>query len=809
MLISYNWLKRHIDFDVSLDTLKIILTDIGLEVEGVHKVEKIKGGLENVVVGEVMGCLPHPNADKLKITKISLGNEQNLLQIVCGAPNVKIGMKVALAQIDSFVLDKSNQPFQIKLSKIREIESFGMLCSESELGLNQNSNGLLEINKKTKLGTKLSEIYPQEFDYQIEIGLTPNRADAMSHYGVARDLYAYLKCHKIETKIKNHTPSAELHQIKNLQPSLYKINIQDAADCKNYVGLFLENIEIKESPEWLRTILKTIGIESKNNVVDITNFVLHDMGQPIHAFDADKIGKTIDVKKAKSVPFLTLDKITRQLNEHVLMISDQEKPIALAGIMGGMESCVTENTKNIFLESAYFDPIVIRKSAKSLGISTDASFRFERGVDPNATKNAIYLAADLLKKYANATINYALIEEKNEEFRDFSFIFRYKKLDQILGQKIHRDKVKEILSLLEIKIVSELNDVLELQVPPYRVDIKREIDVIEEILRIYGFNSIESPEKMQVALVLDVNKQKEQIESITTHSLITLGFHQALNHSLTKANSSQVLGISAKNDISLINPLSGDLSVMRQSLLTGLLENISFNLNRQQKNIKLFEFGNIYYLDSKFEKKEQKKLGIIVCGNKSSENWTTKNVNYSFYALKGIIDHIFSRLNICCKESILSKPYLSEGVSLLDENENELGFLGMVSDEVVKKMSINQEVFYAELNWSKIISNSNSLIKYNEISKFPKVRRDLALLIDKSISYADLKSLALKTEEELLTEVNLFDVYEGKNLPENKKSYALSFFLQHKDRTLKDPEIEGIMSKILDKFKKNLNAELR
>ncbi len=809
MLLSYNWLKKHIETDLSPNKMAVILTDIGLEVEGIRLIEKIKDSLENVLVGEILECEPHPNAANLKVTTIGF-EQKKTIQIVCGAPNVKKGLRVAVATIGSFVLDKTNQVLEIKQTKIRDLESEGMLCSESELGIGTNSSGLLELDEKIKLGTKLKELYPEKEDYQLEIGLTPNRSDAMSHYGVARDLFAYIKSHKLNANF-NKIDVSDFNNIleKELIPNPFKIEIADKTLCSRYAGLFIENIEIKESPFWLKEFLKNIGIEPKNNVVDITNFLLHDIGQPIHAFDADKIGRNIVIKKAENIPFVTLDQTLRKLTEEVLIVSDENNPIALAGIIGGLESSVTEKTKNIFLESAYFDPITIRKSAKSQGISTDASFRFERGVDPNMTLIAIKYAAILLHEYANAKISYSFIDQKIEEAKDFNVVLRYHKIDQILGQRIHREKIKEILALLEIKIISDQNEMLDLFVPPYRVDIKREVDLIEEILRIYGYNSIQAPDKLTSTIVLNKHKLKETIEKTTATSLVTLGFYEAMNNSLTKETTSTLLNLQKELDISIVNPLSKDLCAMRQSLLGGLLENISYNLNRQQKNIRLFEFGQVYHLNLEGAKIEETKLGLVMSGNKAAENWNNTSNQVSFYSLKGIIEQFFSRLNININEIACNQSFLSEGIDFVDENGIVVGFLGIVAPKILQEFSVQQEVFYAEINWAAIISIPSKPVKYKHLPKYPKSRRDLALLVDKSVSYKELHDLAFKSEENLLTAVNLFDVYEGKNLPENKKSYALSFYLQNTERTLKDSEIENVMTKILANFKKNLNAELR
>ncbi|MFA9289963.1 MAG: phenylalanine--tRNA ligase subunit beta [Solirubrobacteraceae bacterium] len=809
MLLSYNWLKNYINTNLSLEEIVKILTNIGLEVEGINKIEKIKGGLENIYVAKVLECKQHPNADNLKITKVTI-NDGNEYEVICGAKNVEEGVKVIFANIGAYVLNNKNEAFRINESKIREISSYGMLCSEKEIGIGNDDGGLFIVDNNIEIGTKINTLYPQQIDHQIEIGLTPNRADAMSHYGVARDLYAYLKSNKIEASL-NAIDVSEFSEIlkNNSNQSPFKIEIEDKLLCKRYAGLYIENVTVKESPEWLKSNLKTIGIEPKNNIVDITNFVLHDIGQPIHAYDSDKIGRNLTVKKATQTQFTLIDKTEKKLTKDNLVIFDNNQPIALAGLMGGLDSAVSENTKNIFLESAYFDSVTIRKSAKSLGLNSDSSFRFERGVDPMLIPVALKKAAILLKKYADGQINYSIIEKIEDDFNNFVFQLRFQKINQTIGQVIDKEKIKEIITLLEIKIISETNEFLEISVPPYRVDITREIDVIEEILRIYGYNAIDIPEKIVSSIIPDVQNFKSQINKSAVNTLVNLGFYEALNNSLVSRKQAINLGLEDEKSVKIINPLSNDLSSMRQSLLGGLLENIAFNLNRQQKNIKLFEFGNVYSLLNYAEKVESSRLAVVISGNINEESWNNKSAASSFFTLKGVLNQLYVGLNLEFTELPTKNTFFSEGLDIYNEKNIKIGSIGKISNQILDFYSIQQPVFYAEINWDLVTENPLKPVKYKSLPKFPKSRRDLALLVDKSVSYNQLYQLAFETDNKLLKSVNLFDVYEGEKLPVNKKSYALSFLLLNEENTLTDEQIEKVISNIVLNYKTKLAAELR
>ncbi|MDR2122500.1 MAG: phenylalanine--tRNA ligase subunit beta [Flavobacteriaceae bacterium] len=804
MKISYNWLSNYIKTDLSVEKIAATLTDTGLEVEDIKEIESVKGSLKGVVVGEVLKCEKHPDADKLHLTEVDLGHGE-IVQIVCGAPNVKAGQKVSVATIGTTLYPKNGEPFKIKKSKIRGKESFGMICAEDELGLGDNHDGIIVLNQKLKAGTPLSEVYSVSKDYCIEIGLTPNRTDAMSHYGVARDLYAALRSRKIPAELKPFS-------VENFDPDEKKgnpisVEIKNAQLCPRYSGVYLKNIELKPSPDWLQNYLKTIGLSPINNAVDITNYILHSYGQPLHAFDADKIkGQKIKVGTVpEGTKFTTLDGVERTLSDFELLIKDgEDTPMCIAGVYGGKESGVSSSTKNIFLESAYFNPVSIRKTSKKEGLNTDSSFRYERGIDPNTTVPALKKACELFKELANATVVGEIIDEYPEPVKNQNAILRYHKIDQILGKRIHRDQIKGILNLLEFTIISDTNDVLDLIVPAYRVDVTREIDIIEEIARIYGYNHIDIPEKFTFAYENKNQFDEEFLENSIANQLKYNGFHEVMNNSLTSKREEK------NNYVELLNPLSSDLAVMRQSLVYGILQNIAFNINRNQKELKFFEFGKVYFKTPNGNYSENKKLALGLFGNYQENNWIFPNNQSTFYHLKGIVKQLLKGFRLNTDEKPLKSNLFREGIELVT-GDHTFGKLGIIQSQLSRESGIKGDVFYAELEWEKLVefASKKKTYKLAEVPKFPGSNRDLALLVNKEVKYLDLYKVAFETEKKVLKSVNLFDVYEGKNLPEGKKSYALNFFLQDENKTLTDRDIDKTMNKLLEKFSSQFNAELR
>lgn len=804
MKISYNWLCKYIKTDLSVEKIASILTDTGLEVEDVEEIESVKGSLKGVVVGEVIECEKHPNADKLKLTKVNLGDQ--VVQIVCGAPNVEKGQKVPVATIGTSLYSEDGSEFKIKKSKIRGEESFGMICAEDELGLGKSHEGILVLDTNLKVGTPLNEVIPVSKDYCIEIGLTPNRTDAMSHYGVARDLYAALKSRKIKAELQPIT--FENFKLDEAKGNPISVEVENQQLCPRYSGIYLKNIEIKPSPDWLQNQLRIIGLSPINNAVDITNYILHSYGLPLHAFDADKIGG--QKIKVGTVPegtaFTTLDGVKRNLSDSELLIKDaQETPLCLAGVYGGLESGVSNETKNIFLEAAYFDPVSIRKTSKKEGLNTDSSFRFERGVDPNYTLIALKKACELFKELTHATVVGEMIDIYPNPIKNVNTILRYHKIDRILGKKIHREQIKEILKSLEFTIISDTNEVLDLIVPAYRVDVTREIDVIEEIARIYGYNQIDIPEKFSFAYENKNAFDEEFLENTIANQLKYNGFNEIINNSLTSRRDEN------SQYVELVNPLSTDLCVMRQSLIYGVLQSISFNSNRNQKEIKFYEFGKTYFKNSAGTYIENKKLSVALFGNFQENNWIIPQNTSTFFHLKGIVSQLLTGFNISIDEKPLESSSLyKDGIELF-VNGSSLGKLGSIGPKLLKEFGLKGNVFYAELEWEKWVDLASKKKPYKlaEIPKFPGSTRDLALLLDKDIKYFDLYKAAFETEKKLLQSVNLFDVYEGKNLPEGKKSYALNFFLQDENKTLTDQDIDKVMKKLLDRFSTQFHAELR
>ena len=817
MKLSYNWLKQYINTDLSAEELSPILTDIGLEVEGLEKFQSLKGGLEGIVIGEVKTCHKHPNADKLSVTTVDIGKGE-LLPIVCGAPNVAAGQKVVVATVGT-TLYTDDDSFEIKKAKIRGEVSQGMICAEDELGMGTDHEGIMVLPDELIPGTLAREYFAVEEDYTFEIGLTPNRADATSHIGSARDLVAGLN--RIANK-KSHSlalPSVDDFKVDNNSLDIDVI-VEATEACPRYSGITISNIEVKESPDWLKNRLNAIGLRPINNIVDITNYVLHETGQPLHAFDADKIkgNKVIIRKMANNTPFVTLDEEERKLNQDDLMICDTEEGMCIAGVFGGNHSGVNNQTKNIFLESAYFDATHIRKTSKRHTLQTDASFRFERGADPNITVYALKRAAMLIKEIAGGEISSEIKDVYPEIKNDWTVDINYNNVDRLIGKSIERKIIKDILIDLEIKILEETEEGLKLQIPTFKVDVTREVDIIEEILRIFGYNNIQLDNKIHSSISLRPDPDMEKIQNMISDYLSNQGFSEIMNNSLTKstyAESNQDLD--GQKSVAMLNPLSIDLNVLRQSLLFGGLEVISYNQNRRISDQKIYEFGNIY---RKSESNsigvknyfEEKHLMLLTTGNISSENWNTETDKADFYFLKSMLEAIITRLGIDRKKIKIDEGNKkSYNYSIQFKINNEvIAEVGSISNSVLQPFSIKRDVFVAKINWTII---TKFLPKYDTsyqvVSKFPSVRRDLALVIDNSISFSQLKETAQKAERKLLTEVGIFDIYEGEKIPEGKKQYALSFVLSDPNKTLNDKSIDKAMRRIQQVLEKELGAQLR
>lgn len=808
MKISYNWLKQFIKTNKTSQEIAVLLTDLGLEVEGVEKFESVKGGLQGVVVGLVLTCEKHPNADKLNITTVDTGEEKPL-QIVCGASNVAQGQKVAVATIGTTLYDSEGNPFQIKKGKIRGEDSFGMICAEDELGLGASHEGILVLDEKAKIGSPVSEIFNIESDEVFEIGLTPNRADAMSHLGVARDIKAGLQqSESIHSELI--TPSISSFRVDKRTLKI-DIDVVDSKLCPRYCGVTISGVTVKESPEWLKNRLKAIGLTPKNNIVDVTNYVLHDLGQPLHAFDASKIkGNKVIVKTAvEGTKFTTLDDVERTLNAEDLMIYNDETPMALAGVMGGKNSAVTESTSNIFLESAYFDAVTVRKSAKRHSINSDASFRFERGIDPSITEYALKRAAILIKELAGGEITSDTTDLYPKKVEGFSVFLNFETLNKIIGQVIPQETIKNILTSLEIKI-GNISDIgLGLTIPPYRVDVQREIDVVEDILRVYGYNNIDFTGKLNASVANSSRTEEYRLSNIVANLLTFNGFNEIMSNSLTTPEYLKLSKkLSEEQNVTILNPLSSDLSVMRQSLLFSGLEAVSYNINRKNTDLKFYEFGKTYKNQDK-NYIENKYLALFITGNKNAESWIEKSQKSDFFLLKSYLTLIFNRLGIKdLRTSTLSDDVFSEGISLVKGNEVLVEF-GVLKKQILKHFDIKQEVLYADVKWENVCKFVSDKIKFTEIAKYPEVRRDLALLLDENVTFESIYQIAEQTDKKLVKEIDLFDVYQGDKLPQGKKSYAVSFILQDEEKTLTDQQIEKTMSKILSNLTEKLGASLR
>ena len=805
MNISYNWLKNYLNIDLPAADVARILTDIGLEVGGFESIQSVKGGLEGLVIGEVVEKEKHPDADKLSLTKVNIGGAE-LLSIVCGAPNVAAGQKVVVATIGT-VLYAGEESFTIKKSKIRGALSEGMLCGADEIGLGKGNDGIIVVDASVAPGTLAKDHFKVTSDVLLEVDATPNRADALSHYGVARDLYAYLKTRGEAVSLT--LPSIDAFKVQGMGLPI-SVRIEDDA-CLRYAGLCVSGVEVKESPDWLKNQLLLIGLKPINNVVDVTNFVLHELGQPLHAFDYEVVQGNIVVKKnCGGLKFTTLDKVEHELSHDDLMICNASVPMCVAGVMGGLASGTTMQTKNIFLEAAYFDSISVRKTSKRLSTKSDSSYRFERGTDPNMVLFALKRAALLIQEVAGGKFDSELVDVYPKAQAHFDIAFRYQRCFDLLGEEILKEKIKAILTALEIQIVSEDDAVLQLKVPPYRVDVLREVDVIEDVLRIYGYNNIAIPKKMSASLEYNSGIPTEKIRSSVSHELSALGFNEILCNSLTNKEYyhaySQFL---EEGFVTLLNPLSKELMVLRRSMVFGALEAVQRNQSRQRSNLMLFEFGKTY---SKTEKGylEQNNLCLLITGVKEEESWTSAKDKVGFYSLKGYVSHMAQRIGISNLKLKVTENAMYSEVFELRAGKKVLGEIGILNKKLTKQFDCKESVFVANILWDSFcdLAQQNK-IQYSELPKFPEVRRDLSLLLSKETKFAELETLAFDLEKQLLKEVNLFDVYEGKNLVEGKKSYALSFILQDVEKTLVEQQIDKVMEKLLKGYQEKLGAELR
>ncbi|WP_462354528.1 phenylalanine--tRNA ligase subunit beta [Alistipes timonensis] len=820
MNISYNWLKRYIDIDLPAEKVAEVLTDIGLEVEGFEKIETVKGGLQGVVVGEVVTCTDHPDSDHLHLTTVDVGAVEPL-QIVCGAPNCRAGLKVLCAQVGAVLYpDGGDEEFKIKRSKIRGVESLGMLCAEDELGIGASHDGIMELPADAPVGMTAKEYLHIEDDYLIEIGLTPNRVDAASHVGVARDLAAYLQSRGEHVQVK--MPDVSVFAPDNHDLNV-KIRVENPEAAPRYAGVTVTGCKIGPSPEWMQNCLRAAGINPKNNLVDITNFVLFELGQPLHAFDAAKIegGEVVVRTCAEGTPFVTLDGVERKLTDKDLMICSAERPMCIAGVFGGLDSGVSDTTTDVFIESAYFNPVWVRKTAKRFGLNTDSSFRFERGVDPNMQVYAAKRAALLMKELAGGTISSDITDIYPAPIADFVFDVSLARVNALIGKEIPENVVRTIIAALEVKILSEKDGVLTVAVPPYRVDVQREADLIEDILRIYGYNNVEIPQQVRSTLSYAPKPDRNKLMNLAADFLTANGFTEIMSNSLTKASYYEGLtSCPADRCVRILNPLSADLSVMRQTLLFNMLEAVELNANRRNGDLCLYEFGNCYFYDESKRSEENRlaayseeyRLSIAVTGVATPQSWDSKPVKASFFTLRAVAEKLLRRFGIdiyALKTEPLESDLFSEGLSM-SLNGKELLQIGSVAVKIRRMTDVKQEVYYLEMNFEALAKSTKKLkIVAEELSKFPEVKRDLALLVDKQVTFAALRDAAFAAERKLLKSVSLFDVYEGDKLPEGKKSYALSFILEDKTRTLDDKTIERVMSNLTRQFEQRCGAQVR
>lgn len=810
MKVSYNWLKKYVNTDLTAEEMGKILTETGLEVESVEKIEAVKGGLEGVVVAEVLTCEKHPDADKLKVTTVTIGAEP--IQVVCGAPNVAAGQKVILATVGCTLYPSPDEPLKIKVSKIRGVESCGMLCAEDELGLGESHAGILVLDPATPVGTPAAKLFELEDDYQIEIGLTPNRADAMGHIGVARDLIAYLNYHN-NANLHLNLPSVEAFNVNSTDLKI-SVSVENTALCPRYLGLSFKGVSIKPSPAWLQNSLRAVGLSPINNVVDVTNFVMRELGTPLHAFDARAVKGSIVVKTAgQGAKFETLDNVTRELSSENLMITNGAENLCIAGVFGGSQSGIKDDTTEVFLESAYFNPVSVRKTAKFHGLNTDASFRFERGVDPNLTEYALKRAALLIQEVAGGEVAMEITESYPSKIENKIVEFSYERCNRLIGSTISENDIKSILNSLDIHVRSEENGIAQLEIPAYRVDVTREADVVEEVLRIYGFNNVPLPEKLNTSIGVFPKPNIEKVQTVISEMLVGKGYIETLNNSLTSSAYVEKLGgetLKSERNVPMLNPLSQELDVMRQSLLFNALEVIEHNQNRQNADLKIFEFGKTYH---KYESgyAENKRLMIAVSGKKERESWNSSKEAVSYYTIKGLVNAVFNRLGLgsMLSESALKTSLLQEGVQL-SVLKKKVGEIGWITNAAKKQFGIKSDVFVADLDWDAILECLQYVkVKYTELPKTFAVRRDFSLLMNSSTTFSEIEAIAKGCDKKLLKEVGLFDVYEGKNLEEGKKSYAVSFIFQDAEQTLKDQQIDAVMDKIRVELEGKLQAQLR
>ena len=820
MNISYNWLKRYLATDLPAERIAEVLTDIGLEVEGFEKIETVKGGLAGVVVGEVLTCEDHPDSDHLHVTTVDVG-EGEPLRIVCGAANCRAGLKVLCAKIGAVLYPNGgDEEFKIKRSKIRGVESLGMLCAEDELGIGTSHAGIMELPADAPVGMSAREYLHVEDDYLIEIGLTPNRVDAASHIGVARDLAAWLRSRGEAAEVRWPDVSAFAADNHDLE---VKIRVENTEACPRYAGVTVTGCKIGPSPEWMQNCLRAAGINPKNNLVDITNFVLFELGQPLHAFDADKIeGREVVVRTcAEGTPFVTLDGVERKLTERDLMICSAERPMCIAGVFGGLDSGISDTTTNVFIESACFNPVWVRKTAKRFGLNTDSSFRFERGVDPNLQVYAAKRAALLMKELAGGTISSDITDLCPQPAADFVFGFSLSRARMLIGKEIPEETIRTILAALDVKVLSEQGDVLTVAVPPYRVDVQREADLVEEILRIYGYNNVEIPARVRSTLSYAPKPDRPKLMNLAADFLTANGFTEIMSNSLTKGSYYDGLtSYPADRCVRILNPLSADLNVMRQTLLFNMMEAVALNINHKNGNLMLYEFGNCYFYDAAKRTEENRlaayseeyRLAVAVTGTTEPQSWNTKPEKASFFTLRAVAEKLLRRFGLdiyALKSEPLQSDLFGEGLSV-ELNGKPLMQIGTVAPKIRRRMDVKQEVYYLELNFDALVkSTKKQKIAAGELSKYPEVKRDLALLVDRQTTFAQLRETAFATERKLLKSVSLFDVYEGDKLPEGKKSYALSFVLEDKSRTLDDKTIERVMTNLARQFEQRCGATVR
>ncbi|MBF1421762.1 phenylalanine--tRNA ligase subunit beta [Hoylesella nanceiensis] len=820
MNISYKWLKEYVDFDLTPQHVAEALTSCGLEVGGLEEVQTIRGGLKGLYVGKVLTCEPHPNSDHLHITTVDLGKGEPQ-QIVCGAHNVAANQKVIVADLGCVLYD-GDKEFVIKRSKLRGVESLGMICAEDEIGVGTSHDGIIVLPEDAPIGMPAAEYYNLESDWVIEVDITANRSDALSHYGVARDLYAWLKQNNYQTEL--HKPNCDAFEVDNESLTI-DVEVKNTEACKRYACVSISNCEVKESPEWLQNKLKIVGIRPINNIVDITNYIMMAYGQPMHCFDADMVAghKIVVTTQPEGTKFITLDGEEHNLSERDLSICNANEAMCIAGIFGGKGSGTYENTRNIVLESAYFHPTWIRKSARRHGLSTDASYRFERGIDPNGQVYALKQAAILCKELAGGQVSMQIKDVYPEPIEGSKVVLTYDYVNSLIGKEIGKDTIKSIVTSLDMKIEAENENQIEILVPAYRVDVKRPCDVVEDILRIYGYNNVEIPLQLKGTLTIptDEDRNRKYINLIS-EQLVGGGFNEILNNSLTKVSYYKDLNCyTEETTVKILNPLSADLGVMRQTLLFGGLESIVRNANRKNSNLRFFEFGNCYHYDE--SKKEADKLikaytqdqhlGLWVTGKRVENSWAHPNEDASFYELKAYVENILVRLGLSLQAVTLVKGennIFEDSISIVTKAGKIIAELGIVAYKLTKNMGITNEVFFADIYWDNLLKAvKKHVVEYKEISKYPAVSRDLALLVDKTVEFEQIKEIAYSTEKKLLKAVELFDVYEGKNLPEGKKSYAVNFILQDEQKTLNDKQIDSIMKKLIDNLTKRLNAELR